>query len=115
MNAVQAAPEGGVVRVQAEADSLRVRVRVRDSGPGVPRALRSRIFDPFFTTRDGGSGLGLSIAHQLAQAAGGRIDCLDPPRGSRGACFLLTLPKAAPAPPAPRAALAEALTRSEWI
>ena len=93
MNAIQATPDGGRVELLIQADPKQVRISFLDSGPGVPPALRSKIFDPFFTTRDEGSGLGLSIAHQLAARSGARIECVDAPRGM-GACFVLTLPLA---------------------
>lgn len=69
----------------------RVVIEVRDSGPGVPDALRQSIFDPFFTTKDPGhgSGLGLSLAAAVARGMGGGIAVSNPPEG--GACFTMTL------------------------
>jgi len=52
-----------------------VDIRVRDNGPGIDRDNIDRIFTPFFTTRgdSGGHGLGLTICHEIASAAGGGI------------------------------------------
>jgi signal transduction histidine kinase len=86
------------VTVTAAADRDRMRVTIADDGPGIPEADRDRIFEPFFTTRrsEGGSGLGLSIAVSLLEAAGGamRLD----EAGARGARFVLGLPVAEPSP-----------------
>jgi len=84
LNAVQFSPEGGTVHVdvgdlRAVAGNGRasvpnpIRIRVRDSGPGVPEPDIGRIFDPFYTTRDEGSGLGLSVVHRAVEAHRGVI------------------------------------------
>lgn len=67
-------------------------VEVADSGPGVPEALRSRLFEPFFTTKTqgAGTGLGLPMAKALAEAHGGKLDCVSRP--GEGARFRLVLP-----------------------
>lgn len=49
-------------------------VEIRDSGPGIPEAVRERMFNPFFTTRAEGTGLGLAIVHRIVDAHGGRLD-----------------------------------------
>ncbi len=66
-------------------------IEVRDTGPGVPEALRHSIFDPFFTTKDPGhgSGLGLSLAAAVARGMGGGITATNLAEG--GACFTMTL------------------------
>jgi len=67
-----------------------------DDGPGIPAELRPQIFEPFFTTRPGGTGLGLYIARELADANGAALELL--PKGP-GANFRLTLKRgASPAP-----------------
>ena len=63
-----------------------------DDGPGIPAELRAQIFEPFFTTRPGGTGLGLYIARELADANGAALELL--PK-SPGAHFRLTLRRAA--------------------
>jgi signal transduction histidine kinase len=79
------------VRIAAAADAARVRLTVRDDGPGVPPADHERIFEPFHTSRraEGGSGLGLAIARSLLDACGGTIMSVP---AERGACFKVTLP-----------------------
>ncbi|MSR22406.1 MAG: PAS domain S-box protein [Gemmatimonadetes bacterium] len=84
LNAVQFSPRGGVVRLEVEdlgggrflpeIDVPRpVRIRVADSGPGVPEEQVERIFDPFFTTREGGTGLGLSVVYRAVEAHQGIV------------------------------------------
>jgi signal transduction histidine kinase len=48
-------------------------VEFRDSGEGISEDVINRIFDPFFTTKSSGTGIGLSICHELVQAHGGTI------------------------------------------
>jgi two-component system, OmpR family, sensor histidine kinase CreC len=97
-NAQQHGGAGVHVSIAATTDAGRVRIVVRDDGPGISAGNRARIFEPFFTTaRDrGGTGLGLTIAQTLVQAHQGRIDLLEPAPAKRGASFAVDLP---PAPP----------------
>lgn len=79
-------------------DADQVQITVRDDGHGIPADALGRIFDPFFTTRlgQGGSGLGLTIVHNLVtKVMGGRIDVESTP--GVGTCFTLTLPLVMPA------------------
>ena len=101
LNALEATPDGGLVRVACEAEPTepepergpgRVVVAVEDSGPGVDPAIRERIFEPFFTTKARGSGLGLSIVHAIVAQHGGTIGVEGAPAG--GARFVLRLPRA---------------------
>ncbi len=93
----------------------RVRLRVADTGPGIPDDVLPQLFTPFFTTKDPGqgTGLGLSISYSIVAAHGGRIAVERPADG--GAAFLVDLPPAPagtprrdtpeppPAPPPPAA------------
>jgi PAS domain S-box-containing protein len=109
VNAREAMPDGGLVRVETALVTLResqlvegaevlapgdyVRISVSDSGPGVPAAVRDRIFEPFFTTKSkgvGGAGFGLSTVQRIVRGHGGGI-ALDTVRG-RGATFHIHLP-----------------------
>jgi signal transduction histidine kinase len=91
-NALKFAPAGGRVDVELEADGAWVRVRVRDSGPGIPEDELSYIFERFYRGRSSagteGSGLGLAIVKAVAETHGGHVSvqCTD------GCCFTLNLP-----------------------
>jgi two-component system sensor histidine kinase PilS (NtrC family) len=83
----------GSIRVAARAGYMgdAIICELADDGPGIPAETRGQIFEPFFTTRPGGTGLGLYIARELADANGGSLDLL--PKGP-GAQFRLTLRRA---------------------
>jgi len=68
-----------------------VSVSVRDTGPGVPVAVRERLFQPFVTSRAEGMGIGLSISATIAAEHGGRLEVKHPDDG--GAEFVLTMPE----------------------
>jgi len=70
--------EGKQVRLSAQPDGERVRVRVADNGPGIPPALSERLFEPFFTTKPPGEGLGLGlvISSHIVREFGGALRCL---------------------------------------
>ena len=65
-------------------------ITVLDNGPGLTPAQAEAAFTPFYTTKHGGSGVGLSLARQIALAHGGRLEHASPQRG--GAAFRLLLP-----------------------
>jgi signal transduction histidine kinase len=90
-NAVTAA-RGGHVQIIAVVDGPRVRVEVRDDGPGVPADIREKIFAPFFTTREKGTGLGLAFVREIARDHGSEIAVRDAPGG--GSVFSFELPRA---------------------
>jgi two-component system sensor histidine kinase PilS (NtrC family) len=107
LNAVQATPAGGDVRVEAMPATSEhvpsgigydsggaVAIRVSDSGPGIPAEIRDRLFDPFFTTKPGGSGLGLAVVHRAIEAHRGYVLVDSSPRGTR---FTVVLPRSRPA------------------
>ncbi len=77
-NAIDAVPDGGLIRIEAARDSLSsAAVRVIDNGPGVPPEIQSRIFEPFFTTKPvgQGTGLGLDIVERIVvQQHGGSVE-----------------------------------------
>lgn len=95
LNAVDAMPEGGTLRVWTAAGSGpagdEVRLHIADSGEGVRPELRQLVFEPFFTTKAGGSGIGLSIALQVVGAHDGRLYLADDGEGP-GAEFIVALP-----------------------
>jgi PAS domain S-box-containing protein len=91
-NASQALAGEGVVEVRVRRDLDWVVATVSDNGLGIPEDALERIFEPFFTTKRaaGGSGLGLSVSHGIAEAHGGSLTAENLPEG--GACFTLRLP-----------------------
>jgi two-component system sensor histidine kinase KdpD len=101
-NAAKYAPEGSIVRVQAESTGERVFVRVSDEGPGIPPGDIARVFDTFYRVRKGdhvraGTGLGLSICRGFVEAMGGTIAAEN--RADRpGAVFTVSLPLLPDAP-----------------
>lgn len=83
-NAIQACPRGGTVGIIVDGRAI----RVRDTGPGVPQALRERLFEPFVTGRTRGLGLGATVAKRCQQRQDG--DLLLEETGPDGSVFLLT-------------------------
>lgn len=113
LNALQAMPDRGAVEVHAEnvifpnsADDAdpRVRISIRDYGPGISPEVRGRIFDPYFTTKPGGSGLGLATAYAIVVKHGGYLTVESTP--GAGTVFTVDLPASfqTPVPDAPAAA-----------
>ncbi len=100
LNAIQAMPNGGDLSIEANPISIPssdgtpqrcVRVRVSDSGKGIPPHILPKIFDPFFTTKPKGIGLGLSITYQIINKHGGTIEVDS--RWGEGTSFIVTLPE----------------------
>jgi len=87
---------GGAVELTTALDGGRVRVEVRDEGPGIPPDVLARVFDPFFTTKEPGqgTGLGLAISLTFAESIGGALTAESKP--GKGSCFRLWLPRRAP-------------------
>jgi signal transduction histidine kinase len=101
LNAVQATPAGGRIRVRTwadEAEAPTACVEVSDSGCGIDAAHIEQIFDPFFTTKgpDQGTGLGLMICHHIVSDHGGSIEVESEP--GAGATFRVRLPLNGAAP-----------------
>jgi two-component system sensor histidine kinase HydH len=92
INALEATPAGGLVRVSAGREADMAWITVDDSGPGIPEEIRDRLFEPFFTTKAEGSGLGLSIVHAIVTQHGGTLEVGSSPEG--GARLRLRLPLA---------------------
>ena len=92
LNALDAMPQGGELRleVRRQDDPPQVRVRVHDTGPGIAAPILARLFEPFVSGKDSGLGLGLSISRRLVEAHGGTITGANDPAG--GAVFTFTLP-----------------------
>ena len=94
-NAADAMPEGGTIRIATRSTEETDEIRISDTGPGIPEALREKVFEPFFTTKPVGSGtgLGLAIAYSVVQAHSGGLSVESAPGG--GACFVIGIPRQA--------------------
>jgi len=92
LNAAQAMDGAGRIDIEAESGDG-IRIRVRDSGPGIADEHLEHVFEPFFTTKQPGqgTGLGLAIASEIAHELGGAIRASN--RRGGGACFDITLPR----------------------
>lgn len=92
LNAVQAMPRGGQLRVALRKRRKTVKVIISDTGPGIPEEELDKIFDPFYTTKGlgKGTGLGLFITHMIISGHDGRIEVESEP--GRGSTFIVDLP-----------------------
>jgi two-component system NtrC family sensor kinase len=96
INACDAMPKGGTLRVRTRADreSASVRVEIADTGVGIPKEQLSKVLDPFFTTKEKGTGLGLSVVYGIVKRHGGRVDIESEP--GIGTTIAIVLPEHAP-------------------
>jgi signal transduction histidine kinase len=90
------AGRGGEIRIEtarAERPGW-IRVRIADTGPGIPAEEITKIFDPFYTTKRTGTGLGLSVTYGIIQEHGGTVDVASRP--GAGTTFTLEFPVMTP-------------------
>jgi signal transduction histidine kinase len=90
LNAIEAVPPGGKVRIVSRLLADEVSIAIHDTGPGPPAAVADRLFEPFSTGKPEGIGLGLTVARQIAEAHGGSLQF----SAIGGTCFTVTLPLA---------------------
>ncbi len=111
LNALDAMPGGGKLRLSTAVVAGSVEVTVGDTGLGIPEGIRGRIFDPFFTTKGPkGTGLGLSMTYGILARHDGEIS-VESEEG-RGTTFRLSFPAIAHVPEPPPPAVAPPATRS---
>jgi signal transduction histidine kinase len=91
-NAAESMNGRGQVRISARAAGRSLEIRVSDLGTGLPGKSPESLFRPGRTTKETGSGFGLFVARQLAEALGGSLDVATP--GGRGTSFRVTVPVA---------------------
>jgi signal transduction histidine kinase len=98
LNAVDASPPGARVGIEASAVDGFVSVAVRDEGPGIPGAVRTRVFEASGAAQAPGPGLGLGLlaCRAIAEAHGGRLELAS--GSGRGSRVVLSVPVAGPAP-----------------
>ena len=90
VNALEAMPKGGRMWIEMQECADRVRVAVRDTGPGIPAELLARIYESDFTTKGGGSGIGLYVARTVVELHGGAIEAQSAP--GQGTTVAVDLP-----------------------
>lgn len=101
-NALEAAGQGGTVRIGARATARGARITVEDTGPGIPDEVKARLFEPFFTTKPQGTGLGLMLAREIVLEHKGELSVEASALG--GAAFAVDLPASADGSPTLRVA-----------
>jgi two-component system NtrC family sensor kinase len=94
LNALQAMPEGGVLKLRTYEDNQELKIEVQDTGCGIPPENMSRIFTPFFSTKQEikGVGLGLAVSYGIIQRHRGRIEVKS--KTHEGTTFTICLPLA---------------------
>jgi signal transduction histidine kinase len=97
LNSAEAMEDGGALHVSTESMEWKgarhgIRVRIADSGPGVPLEDRKEIFNPFFTTKKEGTGLGLSLAARIVEGHQGDLRLADSTEAGSGSTFVIELP-----------------------
>ncbi len=92
INAVEAMPHGGKLRISARSTDGEVELTFADSGPGIPPDMLDKVFEPFQTTKEDGTGLGLAVSYSIIRQHGGAITAGNARDG--GAVFAVTLPLA---------------------
>jgi two-component system nitrogen regulation sensor histidine kinase GlnL len=98
-NAVQAMPEKGEITLRTRSERqvtlakkryrVAIKLQIIDNGPGIPEAIRERIFYPLVSGREGGTGLGLTLAQNFITQHHGMIECDSAPGRT---CFTILLP-----------------------
>ncbi len=91
LNAVEAMPDGGEIRVTTKIEKDRSILAISDDGPGLDRKTASKIFDPFFTTKSNGTGIGLTVSKRIVEDAGGTLDLKTTAPGE-GCSFEISFP-----------------------
>ncbi len=89
LNALQAMPDGGTLSIGLQKEGEWLRIKVTDTGRGIPVEYRDRIFDPYFTTRNDGTGMGLALCEKIVRQHDGTIDLKT---GAEGTAFSVILP-----------------------
>jgi signal transduction histidine kinase len=90
LNATQAMPEGGWIRIEATADENAAHLTISDNGSGIPESIQADIFESFLTDRPDGTGLGLSISKRILRGHRGDIELAE--SSNEGSAFHFWLP-----------------------
>jgi signal transduction histidine kinase len=95
LNAMQAMPAGGTLRISIRREQRAAIVEIADNGIGIPASLLPRVFDLYFTTKPKGSGIGLAMTYRILQLHGGAMEVrsdADPASPEHGTTFTLHIP-----------------------
>jgi signal transduction histidine kinase len=92
LNAIQAMPEGGTIRISSNIDyeMNTVKISICDNGAGIPPDIENKVFQPFFTTKGKGTGLGLAICARIIEGHKGMIELHS--ISNVETCFTIVLP-----------------------
>ena len=90
VNAIQAMPRGGELRIECAVGEEEAEIRISDTGVGIPPEMRDKIFRLYYTTKPEGSGIGLAMTFRIVQLHDGSIDFTSEP--GQGTSFILRLP-----------------------
>ncbi len=90
-NAVQAMPKGGKLTIHAYKETNNVLITVKDTGVGIPEAVKGKLFTPMFTTKPKGQGFGLAVIKRMTEALGGNITFES--QEDKGTTFTAKLPQ----------------------
>ena len=88
VNAIQAIPQGGTIKIQIKSNNDSIVIDFIDSGTGIPNEFMDKIFEPLFTTKQKGTGLGLASCKNIIEQHNGKISVKNNPT-----TFTITLPK----------------------
>jgi signal transduction histidine kinase len=90
LNSLDAMPKGGKIEIDLEEGPVSRRIRVHDTGTGIPPEIMPRLFTPFVTSKSMGTGLGLSISRRIVEEHRGSIKAFN--ESPTGTCFEVSLP-----------------------
>ncbi len=90
INAVQAMPNGGILKISSHLDDSKIVCTFSDTGTGISKEHQKILFTPFYTTKKKGTGLGLAIVYRILEGNKGEITFTT--EENRGTCFIISLP-----------------------